>query len=203
MLQILFATSNRDKEKILAHLFEDMLGENTFVSRSLRDFPGTVEPEEAWSIVERAEIKCRSYHEQIRDFHGYIVGSDDGIEVNSFGWVNPDSHTITDAILSWVYPIATTIIIHRAIALLETDSGKMYKCVTELPFLFVGNPENIIRTKWVFPLSWVLTPLWSDLLYGDLSEQENRTDIFRHSEKQMWNMKHFIEDSISRKNIFP
>ena len=47
MLQILFATSNRDKEKILSHLFEDMLGENTFVSRSLHDFPETVEPEEA------------------------------------------------------------------------------------------------------------------------------------------------------------
>jgi hypothetical protein len=46
MLQILFATSNRDKEKILSHLFEDMLGENTFVSQSLRDFHETIEPEE-------------------------------------------------------------------------------------------------------------------------------------------------------------
>ena len=75
------------------------------------------------------------------------MGSDDGIEVCGYEAMTPASHETTDRILDLVYPIGTKITIHRAIALLETESGKIHTCVTELPFRFVGNPENIIRTK--------------------------------------------------------
>jgi hypothetical protein len=167
MKNFLIATKNRDKYQIVSALIAKAVPEDVSF-HILKDID--IEITEEGSILERAEQKARTYWEYLdkaeRDKYTAVIGVDDGFSLSSEGAGDPNSKDLTDKILSGAFiKEGETIWIKRGFALYNNDGLK--SCLTAIPFIFLGNPLNILRQEGVYPLSSVLGLVGRDIPVKD------------------------------------
>ncbi len=189
----LLATTNIDKAWILRGLFKEILWESKYKYVTLQDIWSIIEPDEIGSITERAEQKALYYGSKIEEDLDFVIGSDDGIEIIGYYPATPASAEMTDLILKDSFPIGTTIIVHRSIAIFSKKTQEIFITSMKIPFTYNGNSDQIQRKKWTYPLSQVLIPEGHTSTFSQLTISEQQWFTYLHSQKEMTEIKAWIE----------
>jgi len=189
MKKILIATKNLDKYNITNQLIE-RVAPRKFTFSNLIDLGIEHEIEENGSIKERAEQKALVYFNYLKDNNLLndifaVVGIDDGFDLSESGQGDPNSKEITDAILSGEYLKENERIwMKRAFAIYNSEAG-MNSCLTSVPFVFLGNKNNITREDGKYPLRNVLGSVDLNKTMIDMTHDEAMDYYFKHSERDL------------------
>lgn len=171
MKKLLIATKNNDKYSIVSALIGKVLsGDVSF--HSLKDAGIGYDINEEGSILERSEQKAKVYWDYLdkerKSLYLAVIGIDDGFSIDREKEGDPNSKELTDKILAGglVNP-GDTIWIKRGFAIYN-DNG-LVSCLTSIPFVFLGNPENISREEGIYPLSSVLASVDGNVSIKDMN----------------------------------
>lgn len=187
--KILIATKNKDKFYIVSDMFKN-LGFIDFEFVSLLDLKITQDIKESGSILARAKQKASFYQGMVQKKHisdvMAVMGIDDGVKLLNRKATYRNSKHITDEILSGkLISMGEVVTIIRAFALNSTDGKKCAVCVTNIPFIFLGNGENIKRIEGSYPLSYVFGLLNSKKSIIETSDKKCLEYYLKYSKKEL------------------
>lgn len=161
MKTILVATYNMDKYRIVTALISKVFCDK-FWFKSISDVGIKLEVIEEGSIIQRAEQKAidvwKNMNRTERKEYYATIGIDDGFSLKKDDEGDPNSKLLTDKILSGDFIKKNrTIWLKRGIAL--NNDQELYSVLTTIPFVFLGNPNNIKRQEGTYSLMQVLRPI--------------------------------------------
>jgi hypothetical protein len=186
---ILIATKNNDKFLIVAGMMKQ-LGLNNYKFISLHDLNIKEDLKEKGTISDRAKQKANFYQKIIlkKKIAGItaVLGTDDGIKLPGRKTAASNSKQITDKILSGeLISIGETVSISRAFSLNLTAGNARNACVTDIPYVFLGNEENIKREEEKYPLNRVLSLSNGKKPLAATNEKECLEYYLKHSRKEL------------------
>lgn len=185
--EILIATQNKDKFRIVADILEG-IGLHNYHYASLIDLQITEEMEESGTTEDRAKQKVLFYRElldkkRLLQDVAAIVGIDDGILIKKERFHTAESKEITDQILSGRrVGIGDEIVIRRSYFAVNIKTGEEFNHTTDVPFQFLGNPERITRHSGKYPLSYVIGHLDSNITVANNTTESNINYNVFHSQ---------------------
>lgn len=187
--KILIATKNKDKFHIVSDMLKN-LGMIDLGFVDLRDLKIAQDIRESGSILDRAKQKARFYQEIVKkmDISDIIavLGVDDGIKLLNKKTTYRNSKHITDEILSGkLLSVGEVVTIVRAFALNSIDGKNNAVCVTNIPFVFLGNYKNINRMEEMYPLSYVFGLLNSKKSIIETSDKKCMEYYLKYSKKEL------------------
>ncbi|MDD2656731.1 MAG: hypothetical protein PHQ18_04165 [Patescibacteria group bacterium] len=187
MKKLLIATRNQDKYKIIIALIEKVFP-NHFTFESLADTNITYDIVEEGSILERAEQKAKEFwnclnNQQKKDFFA-TIGVDDGFAISEEDLGDPNSKELTDQILSGSLVKENDFIwVKRGIALYNNTVLK--SCMTSIPFIFLGNPNKVLREEGRFKSSYVLGAINTKILVQKMKFDDSINYYLKYCEEDL------------------
>ena len=189
MKNILIATKNNDKYKIVHYLLEKLCfpKNKNFQYFSLNDinYNGPEEKEEG-SLTQRAEIKAKNVKNYLdlhkKNIYEYIIGVDDGIFIKSKLREN-----IKDYVKKILYDNYLEeneeFSFSRAYCILSKEN-KIFCTITNVPYIFKSKKNAIIKEN-SYPLSQVSVPKGYDKSLSDLTGEEGYLYCYNYSKNNL------------------
>lgn len=171
-MHYLIATHNKDKAEITKRLISILHPDVEVDSLASVGIAGEVA--ETGSITERATAKAIYFAKEAKRVglsYDFVIGIDDGFALPEYDIDTAESYEVTDAILGDKYPIGTIVINRRAYARVDS-AGSVNTVITETPFYYLGNIDNVVRQEGVYPLSQVLAPEGDTVSVAEKSDEE-------------------------------
>lgn len=187
MSTIVIATTNTDKFNLVKDLLVD-LGMTDWNFKSLSNFDISNQVEETGSAKERAAQKARFFINNCKTIEevDVVVGTDDGIVLNSSEGVITDSKKVTKEILSGEkVKIGDEVVNHRAFCFMIPKSNKTMFAVTEIKFRYLGGSLGIKLEEGKYPLSHVLGYDGYDKTVSETSTEEVRQLNVKYSKESL------------------
>lgn len=190
--KILIATKNSDKFLIATGMLKE-LGLKDYEFVNLHGLNVRENIKEKGTILDRAKQKANFYQKVIvkNKIPGItaVLGIDDGIKLLSRKTIASNSKQMTDKILSGeLVSVGEIVLIARAFALNLTENNTKDACITNMPFIFLGNKENTKREEEKYPLSRVFGLLNSKKSITATNEKECLKYYLRYSRKELNNL---------------
>ncbi|MGM0408092.1 MAG: hypothetical protein ACQERU_08905 [Bacteroidota bacterium] len=150
-----------DKYRIITALISLVLCDKIWF-QSIIDAGIKFEISEEGSIIQRAEQKAievwKYMNRTERKKYFATIGIDDGFSLKKDDEGDPNSKLVTDKILSGTFIKKNrTIWLKRGIALYNEQG--LNSILTTIPFVFLGNPNNIKHQEGAYSLMQVLRPI--------------------------------------------
>lgn len=192
MKEILIATTNKDKFRIVTYLLKKA-GLDNYEYKSLEDinYDGPDKKEQG-TIVARAENKARVVKDYLdinnsNNFE-FIIGIDDGIFIKGALQEN-----IKDYVRKILYESyldnSEEFAFYRAYCLI-TNSNRVIKTETKIPYTYKFKDGAELKAN-SYPLSQVSVPLGYEVALTDLSNNEEDEYAWKYSKEKLLE---FIEE---------
>ena len=193
MLSILIATTNNSKFEIVKNLLISSGFEN-YNYKLLRDLDLVIEDKkENGNILDRAKDKADNIYNIIdkskyKNVFEYIIGIDDGIEINNN--INPNVKTLIPQIINNELLKENEIIyICRAFYFIKNNNNRK-GIITKIPFKYKQWKKDINCLKdCSYPLSYVLCNLNSDLPVIEIDEDLSNNYNLHYCKEDLLNIK--------------
>ena len=189
MKNILIATKNEDKYKIVYYLLEKICfpkaANYQFFSLTDIEYDGPEQKEEG-SLLERAEKKAKTIKNYLvknnKNTYEYIVGTDDGIFMK--GKLKENIKDYLKKILYENYLEENEeICFSRAYCVISKDD-KIFRTVTKVPYKYKPKKNAKIKEN-SYPLSQVCVPLEFNKSLSDLSIDEGFSYCYNYSKENL------------------
>ena len=197
MKNILIATKNKDKFKVVHYLLEKICfpKSDNYVFYSLNDinYKGPEEKEEG-TLIQRSEKKAvtvKSFLEKYnKNVYEYIIGIDDGIFIK--GKLQENIKDYVPKILYGNYLEENEeYSFSRAYCVISKDN-EIFKALTNVPYKYKSQKNAEIKDN-TYPLKQISVPLGMDKSLSELTEEQGCIYCFNHSKDKLIQLK---------KNIF-
>jgi len=155
---VLLATKNRDKARIVERLLKEVLHDVEVAS--FLDIGFELEEEEKGTLLERARQKTQLFLRNTTEYNDFqiLIGIDDGIGI-AYEEPSVDSRGMTERILlEDSVRRGDVIVIARAFHMVNLETGDSASCLTQIPFIFLGNEAGVRWGDMPYPLGLVLAP---------------------------------------------
>jgi len=167
---VLIATKNNEKFETISSLIERVFPER-FKYENVNDSGIDLDIIETGSVIERAQLKAIKYWEYLNKINQnkyfISIGIDDGFSLTKDGDGDPDSKKITDEILSGkLLQKRQAIWLKRGIVICNDKVQEAI--ITSIPFIFIGNPNNIKRVEGIYSLRNVLAPINQNIVQAQI-----------------------------------
>ena len=191
MKTLLIATKNDDKYRIASSLIGKILFDN-FSFQNLKNAGIDYDITEVGSILERAEQKATEFWNILGNTNqnNYIatIGIDDGFSLIKDSEGDPNSKELTDKILNGKFIKQNDIIWLKRGFAIYNDSIGLKSCLTSIPFVYLGNPDNISRQEGIYPLSYVLCPIDKSVSMKDIEFKDAIQYYFKYCGDDLENL---------------
>ncbi|MBQ8044145.1 MAG: hypothetical protein IJ272_08390 [Clostridia bacterium] len=187
MKKVLVATRNMDKFDIVVKMLNKHAFKN-YEYLSLNDINGSIaEEKEQGDITNRAINKALVARKSIRyDEFDYVIGIDDGIEMK--GKIIENVKNYIGDIINNNYLIENERVnIVRAYSFVDKEMNHK-EIVTKIPFKYKKSDRQIEPDKMGYPLSYVLTPINSDIPVAELNKEDSNNYYLSYSAKEIENV---------------
>lgn len=182
MKNILIATRNKDKFKLLSKLLStELLKDSKFFS--LNDIEDEIEDKK-----EVGDIKNRSYEKAMNAYlsiknniYQYIIGIDDGIEMK--GQMIENVKEYLKDILDDKYLKEDEIVYIKKAYTFIDKNGVFKTIVTKIPFKYKKLTNHFEIEENSYPLNHVLTPVDSNLRLVDIDEETTNNYLLTYSKE--------------------
>ena len=182
MKNILIATRNKDKFKLLSKLLStELLKDSKFFS--LNDIEDEIEDKK-----EVGDIKNRSYEKAMNAYlsiknniYKYIIGIDDGIEMKGQMIENVKEY-IKDILDDKYLKEDEIVYIKKAYTFIDKN-GVFKTIVTKIPFKYKKLTNHFEIEENSYPLNHVLTPIDSNLRLVDIDEETTNNYLLTYSKE--------------------
>lgn len=182
MKNILIATRNKDKFKLLSKLLStELLRDSKFFS--LNDIEDEIEDKK-----EVGDIKNRSYEKAMNAYlsiknniYQYIIGIDDGIEMKGQMIENVKEY-IKDILDDKYLKEDEIVYIKKAYTFIDKN-GVFKTIVTKIPFKYKKLTDHFEIEENSYPLNHVLTPVDSNLRLVDIDEEITNNYLLTYSKE--------------------
>lgn len=182
MKNILIATRNKDKFKLLSKLLStELLKDSKFFS--LNDIEDEIEDKK-----EVGDIKNRSYEKAMNAYlsiknniYQYIIGIDDGIEMKGQMIENVKEY-IKDILDDKYLKEDEIVYIKKAYTFIDKN-GVFKTIVTKIPFKYKKLTNHFEIEENSYPLNHVLTPVDSNLRLVDIDEETTNNYLLTYSKE--------------------
>lgn len=182
MKNILIATRNKDKFKLLSKLLStELLRDSKFFS--LNDIEDEIEDKK-----EVGDIKNRSYEKAMNAYlsiknniYQYIIGIDDGIEMKGQMIENVKEY-IKDILDDKYLKEDEIVYIKKAYTFIDKN-GVFKTIVTKIPFKYKKLTNHFEIEENSYPLNHVLTPVDSNLRLVDIDEEITNNYLLTYSKE--------------------
>lgn len=193
MKQILIATRNKDKFRIISKLLstENFKNYHFVCLDEIND--------EINDKKEEGDVLNRSYEKALNVYNSlsnnsfdYILGIDDGIKMK--GKMIENIKDYIKSIIDNEYLIENEeIYIVRAYTFID-ETGKHKSVVTEIPFKYIPVKEKFEIKENSYPLSHVMAPLNSDKAVFDLNDDETNQYYLDYSKLAFDEVEKYFND---------
>ena len=193
MKNILIATRNKDKFKLLSKLLStELLKDSKFFS--LNDIEDEIEDKK-----EVGDIKNRSYEKAMNAYlsiknniYQYIIGIDDGIEMKGQMIENVKEY-IKDILDDKYLKEDEIVYIKKAYTFIDKN-GVFKTIVTKIPFKYKKLTNHFEIEENSYPLNHVLTPIDSNLRLVDIDEETTNNYLLSYSKEGFDEVEKFFND---------
>lgn len=193
MKNILIATRNKDKFKLLSKLLStELLRDSKFFS--LNDIEDEIEDKK-----EVGDIKNRSYEKAMNAYlsiknniYQYIIGIDDGIEMKGQMIENVKEY-IKDILDDKYLKEDEIVYIKKAYTFIDKN-GVFKTIVTKIPFKYKKLTNHFEIEENSYPLNHVLTPIDSNLRLVDIDEETTNNYLLTYSKEGFDEVEKFLND---------
>lgn len=193
MKNILIATRNKDKFKLLSKLLStELLKDSKFFS--LNDIEDEIEDKK-----EVGDIKNRSYEKAMNAYlsiknniYQYIIGIDDGIEMKGQMIENVKEY-IKDILDDKYLKEDEIVYIKKAYTFIDKN-GVFKTIVTKIPFKYKKLTNHFEIEENSYPLNHVLTPIDSNLRLVDIDEETTNKYLLTYSKEGFDEVEKFFND---------
>ena len=193
MKNILIATRNKDKFKLLSKLLStELLKDSKFFS--LNDIEDEIEDKK-----EVGDIKNRSYEKAMNAYlsiknniYKYIIGIDDGIEMKGQMIENVKEY-IKDILDDKYLKEDEIVYIKKAYTFIDKN-GVFKTIVTKIPFKYKKLTNHFEIEENSYPLNHVLTPIDSNLRLVDIDEETTNNYLLSYSKEGFDEVEKFFND---------
>lgn len=193
MKNILIATRNKDKFKLLSKLLStELLKDSKFFS--LNDIEDEIEDKK-----EVGDIKNRSYEKAMNAYlsiknniYQYIIGIDDGIEMKGQMIENVKEY-IKDILDDKYLKEDEIVYIKKAYTFIDKN-GVFKTIVTKIPFKYKKLTNHFEIEENSYPLNHVLTPVDSNLRLVDIDEETTNNYLLTYSKEGFDEVEKFFND---------
>ena len=193
MKNILIATRNKDKFKLLSKLLStELLKDSKFFS--LNDIEDEIEDKK-----EVGDIKNRSYEKAMNAYlsiknniYQYIIGIDDGIEMKGQMIENVKEY-IKDILDDKYLKEDEIVYIKKAYTFIDKN-GVFKTIVTKIPFKYKKLTNHFEIEENSYPLNHVLTPIDSNLRLVDIDEKTTNNYLLTYSKEGFDEVEKFFND---------
>lgn len=193
MKNILIATRNKDKFKLLSKLLStELLRDSKFFS--LNDIEDEIEDKK-----EVGDIKNRSYEKAMNAYlsiknniYQYIIGIDDGIEMK--GQMIENVKEYLKDILDDKYLKEDEIVYIKKAYTFIDKNGVFKTIVTKIPFKYKKLTNHFEIEENSYPLNHVLTPIDSNLRLVDIDEETTNNYLLTYSKEGFDEVEKFFND---------
>ena len=193
MKNILIATRNKDKFKLLSKLLStELLRDSKFFS--LNDIEDEIEDKK-----EVGDIKNRSYEKAMNAYlsiknniYQYIIGIDDGIEMKGQMIENVKEY-IKDILDDKYLKEDEILYIKKAYTFIDKN-GVFKTIVTKIPFKYKKLTDHFEIEENSYPLNHVLTPVDSNLRLVDIDEEITNNYLLTYSKEGFDEVEKFFND---------
>ena len=193
MKNILIATRNKDKFKLLSKLLStELLRDSKFFS--LNDIEYEIEDKK-----EVGDIKNRSYEKAMNAYlsiknniYQYIIGIDDGIEMK--GQMIENVKEYLKDILDDKYLKEDEIVYIKKAYTFIDKNGVFKTIVTKIPFKYKKLTNHFEIEENSYPLNHVLTPIDSNLRLVDIDEETTNNYLLTYSKEGFDEVEKFFND---------
>lgn len=193
MKNILIATRNKDKFKLLSKLLStELLKDSKFFS--LNDIEDEIEDKK-----EVGDIKNRSYEKAMNAYlsiknniYQYIIGIDDGIEMK--GQMIENVKEYLKDILDDKYLKEDEIVYIKKAYTFIDKNGVFKTIVTKIPFKYKKLTNHFEIEENSYPLNHVLTPIDSNLRLVDIDEETTNNYLLTYSKEGFDEVEKFFND---------
>ena len=189
MKNILIATKNEDKYKIVFYLLEKICFPKTanykFYSLTDIEYDGPEHKEEG-TLLERAEKKAKIIKNYLvknnKNIYEYIVGTDDGIFMK--GKLDENIKNYLKKILYGNYLEENEeICFSRAYCVISKDD-KIFRTITKVPYKYKPKKNAEIKEN-SYPLSQVCVPFGLDKSLSELNINEGFSYCYNYSKENL------------------
>ena len=193
MKNILIATRNKDKFKLLSKLLStELLKDSKFFS--LNDIEDEIEDKK-----EVGDIKNRSYEKAMNAYlsiknniYQYIIGIDDGIEMKGQMIENVKEY-IKDILDDKYLKEDEIVYIKKAYTFIDKN-GVFKTIITKIPFKYKKLTNHFEIEENSYPLNHVLTPIDSNLRLVDIDEETTNNYLLTYSKEGFDEVEKFFND---------
>ena len=193
MKNILIATRNKDKFKLLSKLLStELLKDSKFFS--LNDIEDEIEDKK-----EVGDIKNRSYEKAMNAYlsiknniYKYIIGIDDGIEMKGQMIENVKEY-IKDILDDKYLKEDEIVYIKKAYTFIDKN-GVFKTIITKIPFKYKKLTNHFEIEENSYPLNHVLTPIDSNLRLVDIDEETTNNYLLSYSKEGFDEVEKFFND---------
>lgn len=193
MKNILIATRNKDKFKLLSKLLStELLKDSKFFS--LNDIEDEIEDKK-----EVGDIKNRSYEKAMNAYlsiknniYKYIIGIDDGIEMKGQMIENVKEY-IKDILDDKYLKEDEIVYVKKAYTFIDKN-GVFKTIVTKIPFKYKKLTNHFEIEENSYPLNHVLTPIDSNLRLVDIDEETTNNYLLSYSKEGFDEVEKFFND---------
>ena len=193
MKNILIATRNKDKFKLLSKLLStELLRDSKFFS--LNDIEDEIEDKK-----EVGDIKNRSYEKAMNAYlsiknniYQYIIGIDDGIEMKGQMIENVKEY-IKDILDDKYLKEDEIVYIKKAYTFIDKN-GVFKTIITKIPFKYKKLTNHFEIEENSYPLNHVLTPIDSNLRLVDIDEETTNNYLLTYSKEGFDEVEKFFND---------
>lgn len=193
MKNILIATRNKDKFKLLSKLLStELLKDSKFFS--LNDIEDEIEDKK-----EVGDIKNRSYEKAMNAYlsiknniYKYIIGIDDGIEMKGQMIENVKEY-IKDILDDKYLREDEIVYIKKAYTFIDKN-GVFKTIVTKIPFKYKKLTNHFEIEENSYPLNHILTPIDSNLRLVDIDEETTNNYLLTYSKEGFDEVEKFFND---------
>lgn len=193
MKNILIATRNKDKFKLLSKLLStELLKDSKFFS--LNDIEDEIEDKK-----EVGDIKNRSYEKAMNAYlsiknniYKYIIGIDDGIEMKGQMIENVKEY-IKDILDDKYLKEDEIVYIKKAYTFIDKN-GVFKTIVTKIPFKYKKLTNHFEIEENSYPLNHILTPIDSNLRLVDIDEKTTNNYLLTYSKEGFDEVEKFFND---------
>lgn len=187
--KILIATKNKDKFIMVSGMLKKS-GLEDFKFINLHDLNIQEDIEEKGSILNRAKQKADFFSDiifkmKIIDIMA-VLGVDDGLVLPGSKKIISNSKETTDRILEGkIISDGEIITIAKAYALNLPDINTQKTCISSIPYIYLGNKENIKREEKGYILSYVVGMLGSKSPLSAASDEECLNYYLKYSRTEL------------------
>ena len=184
MKKILIATKNKDKFEIVTKIL-NKINDESYKYYNLYDIKNIENNDKEEGTIEaRAFNKANQIYSSINENEfEYIIGIDDGIKMKGILRENVKDY-IEDIINDRYLSQGEQVEIVRAYCFIDRE-GNYKSITTEIPFKYQKFNGNLKIEENSYPLSNVLTPLYSDKPVSQMNKDENNQYYLKYSEEKI------------------